>query len=335
MKIGFPIEPEGMGGTRTWVKNFSDYCIKKGHEVYFSHNDIVDLFITLAYYSDPYQLLKIKKRGTKVLYRMDGIYYDFLSEKKLVRKYNKTIATAMRLSDKIIYQSNFSRVMASQLFNGRELPGVVVYNGADKNIFKEKGKILDRPKDKKIILSIAFWGTPLMADYSIRTIIDIAKQLVHRNDLEFWILGYAYPPQEQLIKKANLPNITWYDLRTSIPREKMPEYIRTADLILHTRPNDACSNLIIEAMNVGKPIVGLNLGSTPELLGDAGLRGECEPSFEHFPVVDISSMADKVLQTFDNYDYYKSKIVERSKMFTLENMCNNYFIEIEKLLKKG
>lgn len=335
MKIGFPIEPEGMGGTRTWVKYFSNYCVREGHEVYFSHDDLVDIFITLAHFSDTDKIMKIKERGSKVLYRMDGIYYDFLTRKDEARKLNTIIGDVMKLSDRIVYQSKFSRVMASQLFNGHELPGVVVYNGADKNIFKEKGKTLNRPKDKKIILSIAYWGTPLMADYSIRTIIDIARELVDRNDLEFWILGLAYPPQEQLIKEANLPNITRYDLKTAITRDKMPEYIRTADLILHTRPNDACSNLIIEAMNVGKPIVGLNLGSTPELLGDAGLRGECEPSFEHFPVVDISSMADKVLQTFDNYDYYKNRIVERSKMFTLENMCNNYFIEIEKLLKKG
>lgn len=333
MKIGFPIKPDGMGGTRTWIKNFSNYCIKKGHQVYFSHDDKVDVFITLAYYSNPEQLLKIRKNGTKILYRMDGIYYDFLTTKSAVRKYNKLIATAMKLSDRIIYQSNFSRIMASQLFNGHELPGTVIYNGADTNVFKKEGTILDRPKDKKVILSIAFWGTPLMADYSIKTIVDIAKELVYRDDLEFWILGYAYPPQEQLIEKANLPNITWYDLKTSIPREKMPEYIRTADLILHTRPNDACSNLIIEAMNVGKPIVGLNLGSTPELLGDAGLRGECEPSFQHFPVIDIESMSDKILKTFDNYEYYRKRIVERSKMFTLQSMCDNYFIEIEKVLK--
>ena len=332
MRIGFPIEAEGMGGTRTWIKNFSNYCKSKGHQVYFSHDSITDVFITLAYYSKPEQLIELRKRGTKILYRMDGIYYDFLASKKLTKKNNKLIATSMKLSNKIIYQSNFSKLMASQLFNGHVLPGEVIYNGADTSLFKQDGKILNRPKDKKIILSIAYWGTPPMASYSIKTILRIAKLLSYRDDLEFWILGYAYNEQQELVEKSNLNNITRYNLRESIPREKMPEYIRTADLILHTRPNDACSNLIIEAMNVGKPIVGLNLGSTPELLGDAGLRGDCEPSFQHFPSVDINSMADKIVKTFDNYDYYKKKIIERSKDYTLENMCDNYFTVINKVL---
>ena len=42
---------------------------------------------------------------------------------------------------------------------------------------------------------------------------------------------------------------------------------RSADLVLHSRPHDACSNLILEAMSVNIPIVGLESGSTAELLG--------------------------------------------------------------------
>ncbi|QUH30220.1 glycosyltransferase family 4 protein [Vallitalea guaymasensis] len=332
MKIGFPVKPEGRGGTRTWVKAFSNYCISKGHQVYFSKNEKVDIFITLAFYTTPDELKRMKQRNTKILYRMDGIYYNFLTDNRTTVRLNRLIADSMKLADRIIYQSDFSKVMASQLFNGQELPGIVIYNGADSNVFKEEGKTLPKPDDKKIILSIAYWGPELMAEYSIRNIINIAKEFSDRKDIEFWVLGEAYPHVEDILKKANLSNITRYNLRTPITRERMPEYIRTSDIILHTRPNDACSNLIIEAMNVGKPIVGLNLGSTPELLGDAGLRGECEPSFEHFPVINIKSMASQILKTFDNYEYYKEKIKERSKRFTLEQMCEKYFIEINKLV---
>ncbi|GMQ65176.1 glycosyltransferase family 4 protein [Vallitalea maricola] len=332
MKIGFPVEPKGRGGTRTWVKTFSNYCLSKGHQVYFSKNEKVDVFITLAFYTTPEELTEMKQRNTKILYRMDGIYYNFLIDNRTTIRLNGLIADSMRLADRIIYQSNFSRIMASQLFNGQELPGVVIYNGADTNVFKEEGMILPKPNDKKIILSIAYWGPELMAEYSIRNIINIAKEFSDRKDIEFWVLGEAYPYVEDIIKKANLSNITRYNLRTPITRERMPKYIRTSDIILHTRPNDACFNLIIEAMNVGKPIVGLDLGSTPELLGDAGLRGECEPSFEHFPVINIKSMASQILKTFDNYDYYKEKIKERSKRFTLEKMCEKYFVEINKLV---
>ena len=56
-----------------------------------------------------------------------------------------------------------------------------------------------------MILSIAYWGVPLMADFSINTIINVAKLLP---EYEFWILGLAYPKNEQMIKEAKLGNIT-------------------------------------------------------------------------------------------------------------------------------
>jgi glycosyltransferase involved in cell wall biosynthesis len=335
LKIGFPISPEGRGGTRTWLRAFSNYCVSKGHQVFFNHDEKVDVFITLAYYSPPNKLLELKARSTKIIYRMDGIYFNYLvGSKEATKQYNDLLANSMKCADKIIYQSEFAKVMAKELFDGQELPGVVIYNGADTKKFKNEGDILDRPIDKKIILSIAYWGTPLMAEYSINHIIKIAQQFKDMNNMEFWILGEAYPHVEELIKKVNLSNITRFDLKNPITRENMPKYIRTSDLVLHTRPNDACSNLIIEAMNVGKPIVGLNLGSTPELLGDAGLRGECKPSFKHFPDININSMVEQIKKTFDNYDYYCKKIKQRGSMFTLEKMCEKYMKEIEMLVMR-
>ena len=169
-----------------------------------------------------------------------------------------------------------------------------------------------------------------MADFSINTIINVAKLLP---EYEFWILGLAYPKNEQMIKEAKLGNITKVNLSKAVPRENMPQYLRSADLVLHSRPHDACSNLILEAMSVNVPIVGLESGSTAELLGDAGLRGECIGDFKKLPIVNCEDLAEKIRKTFENYDYYKSEIAERSKLFSNKIMCENYIKECENLLK--
>ena len=103
--------------------------------------------------------------------------------------------------------------------------------------------------------------------------------------------------------------------------------------MLHSRPHDACSNLILEAMSVNIPIVGLESGSTAELLGDAGLRGECIGDFKKLPIVNCEDLAEKIRRTFENYDYYKSEVAERSKLFSNKIMCENYIKECENLLK--
>lgn len=334
MKIGFPVPAEGRGGTKTWMMAFRDYCISKGHQVFCQRPDVdVDVFITLADFASYEMLENLIAKKTKIIYRMDGIFFDYFIEVQSRRKqFNDRVAAAIMNADKVIYQSYFSKEVASQIVDVSKVPGTVIYNGADTKRFKPEGPILERPKDKKIVMSIAYWGPQLLAHYSIRQFIDIARCFVHHKDIEFWILGEAYPEDEASIIKANLPNITRMNLHEKVHRNNMPEYIRTADIIMHLRPNDACSNLIIEAMNVGKPVVGLDLGSTPELLGDAGLRCESEPSFEHFPKINPMSMYEQIIKTFNNYEFYKEKIIERSKMFTFEKMSQAYLKEIENVV---
>ena len=51
-KIGFPFGVEGLGGIRTWVKVFSEYCIANGHEVFFNHNEKENICIYTYIYED-------------------------------------------------------------------------------------------------------------------------------------------------------------------------------------------------------------------------------------------------------------------------------------------
>lgn len=334
MRIGFPIEASGQGGVASWVGTFSSYCVSQGHEVFFAHEKEVDVFISLANFLPLQKLLEYKEQGAKIIHRMDGIFLKYMwQDQGKVESFNNQVMDSLLHADKVIYQSHFSRIMTQQILGENEIPGDIIYNGADTKLFKPEGDLLPRPRDKKVVLSIAYWGTPLMAEHSIKTIIAIAQALMDHKDIEFWVLGLAYPQTQKLIEEANLPNIQRFDLSTPIPRIHMPSYLRTADLILHTRPNDACSNLIIEAMNVGIPIVGLYSGSTPELLGDAGLMGVCKPSNEVFPEIDSDDVACKILETLEHCNDFKSKIRERSKLFTQEIMCHKYFQEIEQLIQ--
>ncbi|WHH58336.1 glycosyltransferase family 4 protein [Petroclostridium sp. X23] len=333
MRIGFPISPEGPGGVRTWVKIFSDYCIAKGDAVSYSISDPVDVFITLANLSSLSKLKEHKERGAKIIHRMDGIFFKYLyDDQNYIKKFNQEIRDSIEIADLVIYQSDFSKKITSFLFDGKDIPGVIIYNGADPNIFKQEGSILSRPDNKKIVLSIAYWGTPLMADYSIKNILAVASSLRERKDIEFWILGAAYPKTEKFIHEAALPNVTRYELRNPVKHENMPEYIRTADIILHIRPNEACSNLIIEALHVGKPVVGLDLGGTSEVLGDAGLTAQCVQSFETFPEVNVKDLTGKIEKTLQEYDHYKVKVKERAQLFLQEEMCGKYYEQINTLM---
>lgn len=343
MNIGFAIDPVGPGGTRTWIKFFSDYCIQKGHQVYFSPADELDnipldIYLSLAYYT-PLEILKsYRERGIKIVYRMDGIYFPFfIKDQHTMMQFNEIIKENLHFADKIIFQSQFSKEMALQLDHtilDQNKQYSIINNGADPKVFTAQGPIINRSKDKTVILAIAYWGTETMAEYSLRHLTEVAMQLQHRGDIEFWILGQAYPHIENYIKQYNLPNITQLNLSDPITRADMPKYIRSADLVVHIRPNDACSNLIIETMTLGKPIVGLNLGSTPELVGDSALLADCIPSWTSAPTINTQHMTEQILTTLRDIEHYSHLIKERGKLFSLDKMCEHYLESFASLLQK-
>ncbi|MFZ0436297.1 MAG: glycosyltransferase, partial [Chthoniobacterales bacterium] len=52
-------------------------------------------------------------------------------------------------------------------------------------------------------------------------------------------------------------------------QEEAPEIYRAAHLLLHTKYNDPCPTVPIEAMASGLPVVGTHSGGMPELVPDS------------------------------------------------------------------
>jgi len=75
-----------------------------------------------------------------------------------------------------------------------------------------------------------------------------------------------------------------------------PGLFRRADLLLHTKYNDPCPAVVIEAMASGLPIVYSRSGGVPELVGaDAGIGIEAPLDWDHDIPPDPAAMAEAVL----------------------------------------
>lgn len=332
MKIGFPFDEHGRGGVRSWVKTFGTYCKQKGHEVVYGYEAKKDVFINIANVSPIQKLETMKHQGVKIIQRMDGIYFNaFIDAQHVTDTLNEQLRASIKLSDLVIYQSKYSEELTKKIYKETISKSKIIYNGVDQTLFSPLGSQIPKETNKKIILSIAYWGTRQMAALSIQTIIDTARAMLQESDYEFWILGEAYEETEKLLQQANLPNITKYNLRTPVSHNDMPKYLRTADLILHTRPYDACSNLILEAMSVHKPVVGLDSGSTKDLLGEKGLVAKCKEQDSQQPAIDVMDLKDKILDVFDHYTFYKENSQQRSRLFTQECMSRQYLEAIKEV----
>lgn len=325
IKIGL-LKIGACGGIYSWSTIFRKFCIENGY-LLGNEDEKNDIFITIANTTPIKKLLQIKKNGTKIICRIDGLYFNYFKDN--ADKENVDIIETLKISDFIIFQSNFSRKLISTIFDVNSKPSTIIYNGANVNIFCPNGIKDKKNTNKRIILSLAHFGPPKMSLHSVETFVNISKELINDSRFEFWILGVALGG----INIKELPkNITRCELNKWIDPIDVAKELRSSDIVMHIRPKDACSNLILEAMNVNTPVIGLNSGSTPELLGNAGLLCNCNEEVPGPPEIDSKDMANQIVNMNNNYDLYKKLITQRSLFFNSERMCKEYLEIINKLI---
>lgn len=339
MKIGFPFY-DGPGGARTWVKTFSRYCVLKGYNVSYGVDPTVDVFCSVANLSSVEDLKLMKDNQVKILQRLGAAYLPYQYDDAVLTRCNNNLKEIISYADQIVYQSRFSKeVIFNYVYEGYEPPGAIIYNSTNSDVFRKMSKIdtqlfrESRPnRSKKIILAMAFWGEPKAANESLRLLHKIIKMYEHREDVEFWVLGKAYKKDIEFFKDNPLKNITRFNLSDPIPHDEVPQYLNIADVFLHLKVHEGCSNMVIEALNTGTPIVGLNSGSLPELVGSAGNLVDCEDSIYSFPKVkDIHDFVGYIDDELRNPRKYERLAMKRANLFKYKKTYDQYIQLFEEL----
>jgi glycosyltransferase involved in cell wall biosynthesis len=90
---------------------------------------------------------------------------------------------------------------------------------------------------------------------------------------------------------------------------------RRGDVLLHTKYNDPCPTVVLEAMASGLPVAYSESGGTPELVGDAGVGVPAPLDWEHDHPPDPEALAAAVLRVAAQLDEYsaaaRARAVER------------------------
>ena len=95
-----------------------------------------------------------------------------------------------------------------------------------------------------------------------------------------------------------------------------PQLFRRAHLLLHTKVNDPCPNVVLEAMATGLPVVYPRSGGVPELVGDEAGAGVPHPDgYERDEPPTPEALAAAVTHVLANLQPYavaaRKRAVER------------------------
>jgi glycosyltransferase involved in cell wall biosynthesis len=203
----------------------------------------------------------------------------------------------------VIYQGEFCKQAADRFLGPPSGSWEVLPNAVDTNAFTPA----ERAPDGGPVLLLS--GDQSQA-YRLRTALETLAQLPEARLL---VTGSVVVDAAGAARELGVEERV--DLVGRYAQRDAPALCGRAHLLLHTKVNDPCPNVVLEAMACGLPVVHSASGGTPELVGDAGIGVPSESTWERDVPPDPRELADAVravLERLDSYrDAARARAVER------------------------
>jgi len=139
-------------------------------------------------------------------------------------------------------------------------------------------------------------------------------------DQEFRIYGVGAPKLEEQCKdfSEKVPNFNYLgELKRGEAHHKA--FSRAKAFLMPTRIPDTFPRVVLESMSKGTPVMGLNMGSVPEMIGETG----------GVVFSDLPDSIDDLLK-----DTSREKVFERSLKYSIDNEIEGLIKESKKLIEK-
>jgi len=237
-----------------------------------------------------------RRRHAPIVVNQDGVGYPGWAGGRTAAV-NRPLRRALLAADHVVYQSAFSK-RSSDLFLG-EARGTaeILHNAVDTRLFTpaEHG-----PEGGPVLLL----GGDQTQEYRIELALETLARVLQTHPEARLVVGGRLvsdplPTLERLGIRDRVTFLGRYRQRDA------PEIYRRAHLLLHTKVNDPCPTVVVEAMACGVPVVYPASGGTVELAGDEAGIGVAHPDgFERDepPAPDAFAEAvDRVLRDLESY----------------------------------
>ena len=266
----------------------------------------------------PPYALRIAQRaqaaGARVVLNQNGVAYPGWDSGNWETT-NRFMREVLQQADYVIYQSRFCKLGADRFLSKRDLNCEILYNPVNTEYFRP-GKPRSPADPWRLLLAGSHHHF-----YRVQTAVNTAKFLRDAGvDVRLEIAGrYCW------MDKSSNADLQLRDYIRDIGIEKAvtlsgpytqhdaASLLNRSDILLHTKYNDPCPRLVVEALASGLPIVYSASGGTPELVGDlAGVGIEAPLDWEHDHPPLPSHLADAVIGLIPNYDAFSQEARRRA-----------------------
>lgn len=309
-----------VGGPATFMNHFKRFLDERDFEYAESLENIKAAFFPVAPVSYSIDLLKsFKKKGVKIIQRLDGVYYPSKhgDEYIFLNKDMKEIHND--LADIVIYQSKYSKLQCESMLGKLGTSEFhIINNGTDKKIFypcREEKKC--PPNSKFVFLMTGVFRHPEMIEPVVKA-LDLLQAKV-----DFKLITIGPITNEKIKHYFERPYI---HIKDNMHEVDLAEELRKSDLFIYSILNPSCPNSVIEAISCGIPVIGFKTGAMEELLyfNKELLAEVSDDIFQEYKNFDEHKLAEKILLSVEEYTYFKQRALEYSYLYSFEETGGKY-----------
>lgn len=237
-----------------------------------------------------------RKRGARLVWNQNGVAYPGCYGDRYAWL-NIRMAALRAQADYIFDQSEFSRTSAERYLGHSDAPSEICLNPADTKMFSPAET--PSPQAPWQILAA---GTS-HALYRTQSAIDTLRCLLARDrPAHLTIAGeFRWKNAAAQVEKAIAGIREHVTFLPPFSQSEAPEIYRRAHVLLHTKFNDPCPTVPIEAMACGVPVVATRSGGMSELVpGESGILVPVAKSWTRDLAGDPELLADAVERVMEN-----------------------------------
>ena len=319
---------DGLGGVTSFRLKFEEGLRTRGVEVTYDPSQPADALLVLAGTRHLLALRGARRRGMRIVQRLDGINWvhrvRWAGLRYTLRAIygNRNLSfIRTRLADHVVYQSQFIKHWWENWYRPARASSTVILNGVDLEQYTPHG-LHERPSGhyRLLVVEGSLAGG---LNYGLVNAVSLAGALSKKFKIELMIAGRVDGRTKNKLKPQTAFRLQFMD---TVAREHVPWLMRSSHFLLSAEVNPPCPNSVIEALACGLPVIGFDTGSLAELVpGDAGQLVPYGANPWKLEPPDIPALANAAQEVLDDQPRFRASARERAEaVFDVEKMVDEY-----------